>query len=113
MSPSYRTALFYRLRLHDPELANAFALQCPEVATITELNRFFHRVLSQMPCDTYQVRSQLDDQADFESWYRDFEVAILPILKQHWLPNTPCQDPYCDDQGNPLSTAQIPLSVAG
>lgn len=85
---SLQARVFYAIRLHDIELAETFAMRCPSLRDIVDLNTFFHQVLSQYPEDTRGLRQCLDDTMDMETWLRYFTADILPFLRRHRFPPT-------------------------
>lgn len=77
---SIRERVFYKIRNRDVELAENFAVRCPEVESVPELNMFFHQILSQYPTDTTAQRECMDDTMALEDWLLHFEQEVLPFL---------------------------------
>lgn len=83
---SLRARVFYLIRRHDVELSETFARRCPEVATIQELNQFFHYIVSQLEGFSVNARSCLCDNMHIDDWLRHFEVTVLPELRRRRFP---------------------------
>lgn len=87
MPTSIRSRLFYAIRNADVELAEAFAARCPEVSSIAELNRCFHRLLTQYDVNTQHLRLSLSDDIDVETWIARFTThGILDFLRNNRFP---------------------------
>lgn len=84
---SIRSRVFYAMRNFDVELAEMFAAKCPEVETIGELNKVFHRLLSQYDVDTRALRQSLSDDIDIDCWInRLFNDGIFNFIQTHRFP---------------------------
>lgn len=81
-----RTRVFLIMRHVDVELAEVFMTRCPNIATMTELNTFFHMTLSQYAENTSELRLLLDDKVDIETWATTFRTYILPFMVNKRFP---------------------------
>jgi len=83
---SIRERVFYHVRHHDVELAESLVARCPDVESVTALNRFFRGLLSQYDVDTLPQRQCLDDTLDLERWFHHFDATVLPFMRRQRLP---------------------------
>lgn len=53
---------------------------------VARINEFWRWQLANLPEDTIEVRSWLDDTIPHDMYIREFEINILPTIIRHQLP---------------------------
>lgn len=80
------------LRSKDVELTEDLYRRMPACEEVHHLNNYFHGLLAQYTTNTIDLRLELVNTSDFDSWYSVFISKIFPYLSKKRLPS--CTDSH-------------------